>query len=155
MGWNAMKLSYASLLTWTQNPISCVLSRYDLACSPVLHCVINIYQITSVVAWIVLHHCSILRSLDWVICRLFISLRSEYKIYNCYWGNIMCWREVFWNRKLVIKWELEDDDIIKTSRKTRNWDKVLFLWYCLLLWSFIQVRLGSIFWESESRWMIN
>lgn len=144
-----MKLSYASLLSWTQNPISCILSQYDLACSSVLHCVINIYQITSVVAWIVLHDGSISRSLDWIIWRLFISLHSEYKISSCYWCNIICWRKIFQNIKYVIKWELEDYDIIKASRKTRNWDEVLFLWYYLLLWSFIQVR--SIFWESESR----
>jgi len=48
--------------------------------------------------------------------------------------------------------ELGDDDIMKANDRTGCWDEVLFLWYYLLLWSFIQVRLGSIFWESESRW---
>lgn len=154
MQWNS---DVKSLLAWTQNPISCILSQCDLAHSPVLHCVISIYQIMSAVAWIVLHHCSISRSLDWIICRLVISLHYEHKISNCCWGKITCWRKVFQNRNCAIKMrrEPEDDDIMKANERTRNWDEVLFLWYYLLLWSFIPVRLGSIFWESESRRNMN
>lgn len=157
-----MKLWYVvCLLAWTQNPINCVLSQSDSAHSPVLHCVISIYQITSAVAWIVLFnmivHCSIWRSLGCIICKLFISLHYEYKISNRFWGKIIPWTKIFQNINCVINMrrELEDNDIMKINGRTRSWDAVLFLWYYLLLWSLIQVRLAIVVWESESRWNMN
>lgn len=71
MQWNSDVLS---LLAWTQNPISYIPSQCDLAHSPVLHIVVSIYKIVSAIAWIVLLRCSISRSIDWIICRLFIIL---------------------------------------------------------------------------------
>lgn len=157
MQWNSV---VQHLLAWTQNPISYILSQCVLAHSPVLHSVLSIQQIALAVAWVLLHCCSISMSLNWIICRFFRSLNYKYKEFKVCWGKIKIWRKIFQNKNGVIEMrkELEDDnidDITKTIIKEDNKLKLhLFPLILFLTGSFLPVRLGNIFWVSESRWNV-
>lgn len=128
--------------------MSYIISQWDLAHSPVLCCIIDIY-LMSAIAWNVLHYCSITTSFDWITCRFFVFFVNTRYIIAV---KTTYWRKTFQKRNNLakVRREPEDDDFMNANGRIRGWDKVLCLWHHLSLWAFILDSLGSTFCKALS-----